>query len=158
MGEDTAAGDALRAEPAHSPDQEADLVAFCSSGSTSTYARRGRHPPRHGARAPGTALTTDAGNPVADSLEPGQPLGVDVDHVAWLLPLVPLHWNLGLQVPQAAESESLHHPSHSRQGSTKGPGDPPEAAALVPEVQGVLQLLRIERPRLGMANTPSICQ
>lgn len=106
----------------------------------------------------GAALKAVAADPVADPLKPGQLLGVDVDHVAWPLPLVLLHRSLGLEIPQAAESESLHHPSHSRQGSPKGPGDPPEGAALVPEVQGVLQLLRIKRPQLSAANTPSIRQ
>jgi hypothetical protein len=104
----------------------------------------------------GAALTAVAGDPVADPLKAGQLFGVDMDHVAWLLPLVPLHRSLGLQVPQTAESKELHHPSYGRQGSAKGPGDPPEGAALVPEVQGVLQLLRIERPPLGAANTPTI--
>ena len=35
---------------------------------------------------------------------------------------------------------------------------PPEGAALVPELHGLLQLLRIERSPLGAAHTPSIRQ
>jgi hypothetical protein len=102
-----------------------------------------------------TAVTCD---PVTDPLEPGQLFGVDMVYIARLLPLVPLHRSLRFQVPQSAKAQGVHHPSHGRQGSPKGLGDPPEGAALVPEVQGVLQLLRIERPPLGAANTPSIRQ
>jgi len=65
---------------------------------------------------------------------------------------------LGFQVPQSAKAQGLHHPTHGRQGTPKRLGDPPEGAALVAEIQGVLQLLRIERPPLGAANTPSIRQ
>ena len=34
----------------------------------------------------------------------------------------------------------------------------PEVQALVPEIESLLHLLRIERPPLGAANTPSIRQ
>lgn len=95
---------------------------------------------------------------MTDPLEPGQLLVVDMDHVARLLLLVPLHWRRRVKVPQAAESEGLHHPCHGRQGNPKGLGHPPEDAALEPEFQGVLHLLRIERPPLGAAHTPSIRQ
>jgi hypothetical protein len=97
-------------------------------------------------------LTTVAGDPVTDPLKPRQLLGVDMDHVARLLPLVPLHRGLGFQVSQASESEGFHHPSDGRQGSPKRLGDPPEGAALMPEFQGVLQLLRIKRSPLDAAN------
>jgi hypothetical protein len=43
-------------------------------------------------------------------------------------------------------------------GASQSVGDPPEGAALVPEVHGLLQLLRIERPPLVAANAPSIRQ
>ncbi|MFN9621174.1 MAG: hypothetical protein ACK55X_15840 [Synechococcaceae cyanobacterium] len=39
--------------------------------------------------------------------------------------------------------------------STHGPGDPREGAVLVTVVYGMLQLLRIECPLLGAANTRS---
>lgn len=41
-------------------------------------------------------------------------------------------------------------PSHGRNGSPKGPGDPPEGATLVPQLESALQLLQIE-PLVGDA-------
>jgi hypothetical protein len=71
------------------------------------------------------------------------------------------HWflctgALGFQVPQSAKAQGLHPPGPRTRGEPKGLGDPPEGAALVPEVQGVLQFLWIVRPPLGAANTPWI--
>lgn len=159
IGEDTAAGDALCAEPSHSPGQDADRGGLLLVGQHLHVRQpRGvidRHADLLVASATGTAPTAVAGDPVANSLEPSQLLGVHMEHVARLLPLVPLHRNLGVQVSQAAKAQRLHHPSHGRQGSPKGLGDPPEGAALVPEIHCVLQLLRIERSPLGAADTRS---
>lgn len=97
--EDTAAGDALLAEPAHGTGRNPTVVAFCSSGSTSTYAKSGGiidcHVDLLVTSTKGAALTAIAGDLVADPLKPGQWLGVDVEHVARLFPLVPLHRRLG---------------------------------------------------------------
>ncbi len=110
------------------------------------------------ASSPGTALTAIAGDAVPDSLKARQLLRVDMNHVARCLPLVPLLRSLGLRVPQAAKAQSLYHAPHGGQGSAHSLGDPPEGAALLAEVQRMLQLLRIERPPLGAANAPSIRQ
>jgi len=79
-----------------------------------------------------------------------------VDKVAGSLPLVPPDWRLGLEVPQASETQTAECPGHGRDGSLEQPGDVPEVQALVTEIHSVLQLLRIERPPLGAANTPTI--
>jgi len=159
---DPVAGDSLLVEPTHSSSQEANRGGLLLIGQhLHVHQARGvihRHVDLLVAGASRTALTAVAGDAVANPLEPGQLLGVDMNHVARLLPLVPLHRRLGVQVPQPPEPQGLHHSSHGRQGSAHGLGDPPEGAALVPEVHRVLQLLRIERPPLGAANTPSIRQ
>lgn len=81
-----------------------------------------------------------------------------MDHVVWLLPLVPLHRALGFQIPQPAEAEGLHHPYHRRQGSLKGLGVPSEGTVLVAVFQGMLQLLLIKSPLLPAAKSPIICR
>ena len=43
-------------------------------------------------------------------------------------------------------------------GRLQQSGNVPQMQALMAEFHGVLQLLRIERPPLGAANTPSIRQ
>ncbi len=82
--------------------------------------------------AQGSVLAAVGSDPVVDTLKGGQLLGVDMDHVARLLPLVPLHRSLGFRVPQTAKDQRLHHSSHGRQGRAEGPDDSPECAALVP--------------------------
>ena len=162
VGEDTTAGDPLLAEPAHSPRQEADRGGLLLVGQHLHVSQASgvihRHVDLLVAGASRTALTAVAGDAVADPLEPGELFGVDMDHVARLLPLVSLHRRLGVEVPQLSKAQSLHRPRDGRQRSSHSVGNPPEGAALVPEVHGVLQLLRIERPPLGAANTPSIRQ
>lgn len=81
-----------------------------------------------------------------------------MDHAARALPLVPPHRRFGLEVPQPAQPQGIHYPSDGRERSLEGPGNAAERAALVPEVHGQLQLLRIERPPLGAAHAPSIRQ
>jgi hypothetical protein len=95
---------------------------------------------------------------VADPLEPGQLLDVDMDHVAGLLPLVPLHRRFGLEVAQPVQPQPPHRPGQGADRQQQQPGNPPEGAALVPELNGPLQLLRIERPPLAAANAASIRQ
>jgi len=94
------------------------VVAFCSSGSTSDVRQASGDIHRDVnlliAGASRTALTAVAGDAVADTLESGQLLGVDMDHVARLLPLVPLHRRLWLEIPQPSEAQSLHRPRDSR--------------------------------------------
>jgi len=78
------------------------------------------------AGASGGALTAVAGDPVPHLAEPGQLFGVEMDHVARLLPLVPLHRSLGLEVPQQPEPKGFHDPSDRGEGSAYGLGDLPE--------------------------------
>jgi hypothetical protein len=94
------------------------------------------------ASTPRTALATIACDAAADPFEPGQLFGVDMDHVARLLPLVPLHRGLGFQVPQAAMAQGFHRPRHGRQRRANDLGNPLDGAALVPEIHRVLRLLR----------------
>jgi hypothetical protein len=53
--------------------------------------------------------TTIPGEPVAHPLETDQLFGVDVDQVARALPLVALHWLPGLQIPEPAKPQGVHH-------------------------------------------------
>ena len=101
---------------------------------------------------PGIHITT------AHPLETGQLFGVDVYHVAGALPLVALHWLPGLQIPEPAKPQGVHHLPDGGEGSLQGLGDSAECAALVAVIHGLLQLLRIERPPLAAANTPAIRQ
>ena len=101
---------------------------------------------------PGFHITT------AYPLETGQLFGVDMDHVAGALPLVALHWLPGLQIPEPAKPQGVHHPPDSGEGRLQGLGNSAERAALVAVIHGLLQLLRIERPPLAAANTPAIRQ
>lgn len=118
-------------------------------------------------------MTSIAGDAVTDQLEPGQhprlvyekasptekpQLYVDMDHVARLPPLIPLQRRFGIQVPQPVQAQAPHHPSHGLDRLHRQPGDPAESAALVPEVHGLLESLRIKHPQLAAAHTPSIGQ
>jgi len=106
----------------------------------------------------GGALTTVAGDAVADPLKPGQLFDVDMDHVPGALPLVATNKTFGVKVLQASQAQALHEPTNGGEGRTESPGDAAERAALVPQVYSLLELLRIERPPLAAANTPSIRQ
>ena len=103
-------------------------------------------------------MTAVAGDPMTETLETGELLCVAMDHVARALPLVALHWLLGLQIVEPAKPQRVDHPPDGGEGRLEGSGDAAECAALMPEVHGLLQLLRIERPPLVAANTPSIRQ
>ena len=85
-------------------------------------------------------------------------LGVDVDRVAGLCPLVAAHWLGRLQVLESAEPQALEHRAHSGERCRQHTGHSSERAALMAEVHSSLQLLWIERPPLAAANTASIHQ
>jgi hypothetical protein len=99
-------------------------------------------------------MTTIPGDPVAHTLETDQLFGGDVDHVAGALPLVALHWLLGLQVPESAKPQGVHHPPDSGEGRLEGLGDSAERAALVALIHGLLQLLRIDVASASAAEPP----
>jgi hypothetical protein len=79
----------------------------------------------------GGAQTTIAGDPIADTLETGQPLGVHMDHLAGPLPLVTAHRRPGLQIQQTTQTERLEHPAHRGQGCLHFAGEQAQNAALV---------------------------
>ena len=87
-----------------------------------------------------------------NTVEPGQlpllrrslRLDVDMDHVARLLPLVSLHRRFWVEVPESVQPQAPHRPGQGADRHQQQPGDSPEGAALVPELHGLLQLLRIE--------------
>ena len=106
----------------------------------------------------GTTPLAIAGDAVAHLPEPGQRFDVNVDQVARPVPLVPLHWWFGLQIPQTAQSQTAERPGVGGEGGLQQPGDVAETQTLVAEVDGFLQLLLIERPPLGAARAASIRQ
>lgn len=97
------------------------------------------------ADAIGAPLLAVSGDPVAHLPEPGQGFHVDVDQVSRLLPLVALYRNLWLQFLNRPRPSRLRAPGDGGEGRLQQPGDVPQMQALVPEIHGVLQLLRIER-------------
>ena len=73
------------------------------------------------------------------------------------------HWyrrtgGLGSKFLRRPSPRTFIIPSNGPEGSLESPGDAAERASLVPQVYGLLQLLRIDRPTLGAANAPSIRQ
>ncbi len=68
-------------------------------------------------------MTAIPGDPMADPLGTGQLFGVDMDHVARALPLVALHWLLGLQIPEPAKPQGVHRPPDSGKGRLEGLGE-----------------------------------
>ena len=82
-------------------------------------------------------------------------LGVDVDHVAGLGPLIAANWLGGLQIHEPAEAQDLEHPAHGGERCSEHPGNATESTALMPEVNSVLQLQWTERPPLSAANARS---
>jgi hypothetical protein len=98
------------------------------------------------------------GNSVPDIAKASQFLDVDVDQVAWRFTLVTLYWRFGLKISHSPKTKAVEHPGHGGEGSGQQPGDVPEVEALVTELHGTLQVLRIKRPPLGAANTASIHQ
>jgi hypothetical protein len=118
------------------------------------------------ANARGAALLAVAGDAVTDFAKAGEllllrrslRLDVDMDQISGLLPLVALDRGLGLEIPQPPQTKAVEHPGHGGEGCDQKPGDVAEVEALVTQIHGLLLLLRIERPPLGEANTPSIRQ
>jgi len=85
-------------------------------------------------------------------------LGIDVDHLVGLCPLVTAYRLMGLQVLESDEAQSLEHLAHSAEGFGQNPGNATEGAALMVEANSALQFQSIERPPLGAANTVPIHQ
>ncbi|KAF0653166.1 hypothetical protein L107_09526 [Cyanobium sp. Copco_Reservoir_LC18] len=65
---------------------------------------------------------------------------------------------LRIDVAQTDQPQAPHRQGQVGDGHQQRSGDLAEGAALVPELHGLLQGLRIERPPLAEANTPSIRQ
>jgi len=110
------------------------------------------------ADAVGAALLAIAGDAVAHLQEPRQRLDVDMDQVAWVLPLVPLHRWFGFQVSQSPQPQTAESPGNAGEGRLEQPGDVAEVEPLEAEIHRLLELLRIERSPLGAAHAPSIRQ
>ena len=79
------------------------------------------------------------GDQVADPLKAGQllllrrlRLGVDMKHVARLLPLVPLHRWFGIEVAQPVEPQAPHRSGQGGDGYQQQSGDLAEGASLMP--------------------------
>jgi len=79
--------------------------------------------------------------PVIDRQVAGQRLDVDMDQVAWVLPLVPLHRWFGFQVPQSPQPQTAESPGNAGEGCLEQPGDVAEVEPLVAETHGVLETL-----------------
>ncbi len=69
-----------------------------------------------------------------------------------------MHWWFGIEIAQAAESQTVEQPGNSGEGGLHKPGDVPQMQPLVAQFHSVLQLLRIQGPPLGAAHTPTIRQ
>jgi hypothetical protein len=97
-------------------------------------------------------------NAVGDLSKAGELFDIDMDQVSRMLPVVAHDRKFGLQVSQPSQTKASEHPGHDGEGNGQQPGDVPEVAELVTEIHALLQLLRIERPPLATASTPSIHQ
>lgn len=64
---------------------------------------------------------------------------------------------MGSREGQSASAPTAESPGDGEVGLQQ-PGGVPQTQALAPEIHGVRQLMRIGRPPLGAANTPSIRQ
>jgi len=104
----------------------------------------------------GGALASISGNPLTDAIKAGELFGVNVVHGTWPCPLVATHRLCGLQVLEPVETQGLDHPANGGKRRRQNLGHSSERAALMAEVNCALQLLWIERPPLGAANTASI--
>ncbi len=154
--------DALAVEPSHSTAQKANgrgLLLVCEhldvghaggviNGNVDAVVANTR----------GAALLAVAGDAVTDFAKAGELFDVDMDQVSRTVPLVALDRELGFQVPQPTQPQAVENPRHGGEGRDQQPGDVAEVEALVTEIHGLLQLLRIERPPLGAENTASISQ
>ena len=93
---------------------------------------------------------------MAHSIKPSQLFAVDMNHAAGLGPLVSTHRNRWLQVFETSKPHGLEGFPHCAQCCRLQPGDASEGAALMTQVNGLLQLLRIERLPLVGAPAASI--
>jgi len=96
------------------------------------------------ADAVGAALLAIAGDAVAHLPEPRQRLDVDVEEIAWPVPPIALHWNLGFQVPQMPQPQTAESPGNAGEGRLEQPGNVAEVEPLVAEIHRLLELLRID--------------
>lgn len=85
------------------------------------------------------ALLPVSGDAVADLTKAGELLGVDMEHVSGMLPLVALQWRFGLEIPQPPEAKAVENLGHGGEESGQQPGDVPEVEVLVLEIHGLLQ-------------------
>jgi len=108
------------------------------------------------ADAVGAALLAIAGDAVAHLPEPRQRLDVEMDQVAWVLPLLTLHRWIGFQVPQSPQPQTAERPGNAGEGRLEQPGDVAEVDPLVEEIYRLLVLLRFERAPLAAAHGPPI--
>jgi len=108
--------------------------------------------------AVGASLLVIAGDAMAHLPEPRQRLDADMDQVAWVLPLVPLHRWFGFQVPQSPQLQPAESPGNAGEARLELAGDVAEVEPLLAEIHRLLELLRIERSPLGAAQAPSIRQ
>jgi hypothetical protein len=154
--------DSLAVEPGNGPAEQADdrwlLLIRQHLGIGETSGVINGHVDLVVTGAIGATLLAVAGDPVPHLAEPGQSLDVDVNQVTGPLPFVALHRRFGLQIPLASETQAAKSPGESGEGSPEQAGDVPKMQTLVTQIHRVLQLLRIERPPLGAANTASIRQ
>ena len=79
-----------------------------------------------------------------------------MDQVARRLTLVALNRRSGLQVSQSPEPQAVQSYGHGGEVSDQQPGDVAQVQALMPELHVTLQVLWIERPPLGAANTAAV--
>jgi len=75
-----------------------------------------------------------------------------------LVPLVSAYWHRRLQIFETSQAHGLEGSPHGGERCRQQPGDAPEGAALMTQLNRVLHLLWIERPPLGAAPAASIHQ
>jgi hypothetical protein len=75
-----------------------------------------------------------------------------------MLTLVAVDWWFGLKVSQPPQAHAAENPGHGGERCYQKPPDVAEVQPLMPQLYGLLQMPRIERPPLGAANTASIRQ
>ncbi len=95
---------------------------------------------------------------VTNLAEAGQLLDVDVNQIAGPLPFVALNRRLWIKVSQPAQPQAVQRSGHGGEGSRQQPGDVSQVEPLMAQLNGALQMLRIEPPPLVAANTASIGQ
>ena len=95
---------------------------------------------------------------MTDLAKAGKLFDVDMDQVSGMVPLVAQDRRLGFQIPESAQAKPVQGPGHGGERGSQHPSDVPQVQSLMTERHGLLVLLRIERPPLSAANTPSIRQ